>query len=282
MLTKPAAAVNPITGRIYVVWPDLVQWQVFVAVSDDEGLTFSSPVPIGMPGKSPKHCARVIVGKDSRVYCFWVQGNALWGSSSNNFGRSWEEPVLLAFLPTVWWLRDGVLAPPIPQLAVNPVSGNIHLVFHGRSEGTNVETFTMIVDPDLNVLLPPKPVLKNAQAGSERFMPTIAIAPDGTIGVAFYERGVEGQSLLLRVVFAVSTDMGREFYVAKVSSVPFPVPPAYDPLRRPSYLGDYIALAADAEFFYLAWSDARDMVRTPNYPGGRPDLNIYFMRYPKP
>ena len=48
------------------------------------------------------------------------------------------------------------------------------------------------------------------------------IAPDGTIGVAFYERGVEG---LLRVVFAISTDMGREFYVAKASSVPFPVPP---------------------------------------------------------
>jgi len=77
----PHMAVDPITGRIYVVWPNLVQWQVFVAVSDDEGLTFSSPVPIGTPGKSPKHCARVTVGKDSRVYCFWVQGNALWGSS---------------------------------------------------------------------------------------------------------------------------------------------------------------------------------------------------------
>lgn len=278
----PHMAVDPITGRIYVAWADLKLWRIFVTVSEDDGRSFSQPVEIDTQGLSPKHCVRLAVGRDSRVYVFWAERGAILASVSTDHGRSWSKPVFLTSpdsVRLVWQLpdHDCFLIPPIPNSAINPVSGNIHLVFHATSNAFQTDIFFMTIDPELNVVASPKALVNEASMGKERFMPALAVTPTGVIGVIFYE--LEDEQL--KLVLVTSTDGGRSF-VRKFASSSFGLPPSYDPLRRPCYLGDYIGLAADTEFFYLAWTDARNLVKTPQYPEGRPDLDVFFAKIPAP
>lgn len=276
----PHIAVDPLTGRIYVAWVDLMSWQLFVAVSEDGGRSFLQPIEVGTRGISSKHCARLAIGKDSRVYVFWIEGSAILGSISSDYGRSWSQPRALISQDSIylaWRLpgHDCVLIPPLPNPAVDPLSGCIHLVFHGLSNAFPLGVFHMAVDPDLNVVIFPKPLEHNSSMAKERFMPALAVTPNGVIGVAFYELE-EGQ---LRVVLVISANGGQDF-AKKFVSDPFVFPPSYDPLRRPCYIGDYIALTADSRAFYLAWAATYNLVKTPGYPNGRPDLDVFFIKVP--
>lgn len=278
----PHMVVNPADERVYVAWADLMLWQIFVAFSEDGGYTFASPVPIGTPGPLPKHCPRLAVGNNNQIYIFWIQGNAIWGSMSKDRGLSWDEPVLLTKADLVWYLRDGITVPPIPQPAVDPLSGNIYIAFPSASDALATDVFVMIVDSELNLISPPKPVIQNFSPGQERFMPATAISPNGVLGIAFYEREAFSGVVTLNVLVAFSTDQGESFWTQRISSAPFLSPPSYDPVRRPNYMGDYIALVADARFFYVAWADTRHWVKTPSYKEGRPDLDVYFLKLPVP
>lgn len=276
----PHMALDPLTGRIYVAWVDLMLRKLFVTVSEDEGRTFLQPIEVGVGSVSPKHCPRLAIGKDSRVYVFWVERGAILGSISSDYGRSWSKSKALTSqdsIRLVWRLpsRDCVLIPPIPNPAVDPLSGCIYLVFHGLSDTSLSDIFFMTVDSDLSVVTPPRPLEHSSSVTKERFMPALAVTPNGVIGVAFYELE-EGQ---LKVIFAISINEGQDF-AKKFVSNSFAFPPSYDPLRRPCYIGDYIALGADKGVFYLAWADATNFVKTPKYPDGRPDLDVFFAKIP--
>jgi len=43
-------------------------------------------------------------------------------------------------------------------------------------------------------------------------------------------------------------------------------------------MGDYNAITSDGSLLYLAWGANRDVVRTPLYPTGRNDPDVFFAR----
>lgn len=45
-------------------------------------------------------------------------------------------------------------------------------------------------------------------------------------------------------------------------------------------MGDYNQIAADEKFFYMAWGDNRNILKTENYPNGRPDPDVFFAQIP--
>ncbi len=52
--------------------------------------------------------------------------------------------------------------------------------------------------------------------------------------------------------------------------------PNFDNRIATCYMGEYIAVAADAESFYYIWGDNRNTVTSTNWPAGRPDPDVWF------
>ena len=86
--------------------------------------------------------------------------------------------------------------------------------------------------------------------------------------------------------YSFGADGGASFApLVRITDSSFPVPPitgqptatgSFDARRSACYMGEYIAMAADANHFYYAWGDNRNTVVSAAYPGGRPDPDVYF------
>jgi hypothetical protein len=91
---------------------------------------------------------------------------------------------------------------------------------------------------------------------------------------------------LIDVFRAFSRDGGQTVDpIARVTDESFPVPPInpnFDPRIAECYMGEYIAIAADALNFYYLWGDNRNTLVTANFPGGRPDPDVFFQSEPAP
>lgn len=82
---------------------------------------------------------------------------------------------------------------------------------------------------------------------------------------------------------------GKTFHWERVNSISSPIPPVagqptktgpFDIMFYSGYIGDSLGIDANDNFFYVAWVDFRNVVVTPDYPEGRPDMDIYFARVP--
>lgn len=124
---------------------------------------------------------------------------------------------------------------------------------------------------------------------TDQFEPFVAVGGFGAVAVAWYDRRNDPEeNLAIDVYTAVSRDGGRTFDpIQRLTDVSFPVPPItgqptgsgnFDPFRPACYMGEYIAIAADARTFFYAWGDNRHTVVSAAYPEGRPDPDVFFDR----
>jgi len=92
--------------------------------------------------------------------------------------------------------------------------------------------------------------------------PMLAVAPDGSIGVAWYERGADPEGACQQVWFAGSSDGGASFSEAVRVSTEASCPDRPENGRAGrswSAGGDYSSMVADADGrFQLVWADSRD------------------------
>lgn len=316
----PQVTVDPETGFVYVIWTELLRREILFSRSTDGGQTFSLPVALSN-GPAPKNMARLAPGPEGLLYGLWLEatptrslpsplelegcpveplGNRLYVSRSLDHGHSWSQaqPIATVFLscdpqsppqcrPGV---RGGIRTPPLPSPAVDPRTGALYIAFQSAvADGSdNADILFMALDPELNILIPPKRV-NDDPTYNDQFMPALAISPQGELGIMFYDRRLDPNNELIDVFFAYSTDGGITFVNERVTTVSFPIPPIvgqltqtghFDDLRRACYIGDYNSIVADSRSFYLVWGDSRRIVRTPRYSEGRPDLDIYFARIP--
>lgn len=176
----------------------------------------------------------------------------------------------------------------LPSSAVDPQTNVLYIAFQSAAaDGSdNADILFMALDPQLNILIPPKRV-NDDTTYNDQFMPALAISPQGEIGIMFYDRRLDPNNELIDVFFAYSTDGGITFVNERITTVSFPIPPIvgqltqtghFDDLRRACYLGDYNSITADTQFFYLVWGDGRNIIKTLRYPEGRSDLDVYFAR----
>ncbi|MCS7240582.1 MAG: hypothetical protein NZ651_04990 [Candidatus Bipolaricaulota bacterium] len=214
---------------------------------------------------------------------------------SSDEGQTWgiSPPLALINVPAkvseqyASFIYGGLEAPFIVNPAIDPHTGNIYFTFPGANEEGDMDVYVFGVNANLEVILPPTRVRK--EPGKERFLPNIAIAPNGVIGVAFYE--LDKTELQIDVWFGVSMDGGQTFDCQRLNAVPSPIPPVvmqltrsghFDPSMPPGYIGESIGIWADRTFFYMAWTDFRNRIVTHDYPQGRPDMDLYFVRVSVP
>jgi hypothetical protein len=125
---------------------------------------------------------------------------------------------------------------------------------------------------------------------TDQFEPFVAVGGSGTVSVAWYDRRNDPANNLIDVYTTFSRDGGATLEpIVRVTDTNFPVPPLtgqptqtgnFDPSASACYMGEYIAVAGDADSFYYAWGDNRDRVVSTTYPNGRPDPDVYFARRP--
>lgn len=311
--------------NFYVVWTDILQGKILLAgsklpsptvITDKPNAVFgrllvfhdnlycvwiSWPLPMSgliLPFGIPDRLAWL--GENLLAQFCQTHPASLWMSVSRDKGRSWDPPQYLAQVHLPWhitqfnatavasFVAGGLEVPLIPALGGDLKNSRIYVAFPSATNSGALDVFLMAVDANLNIVFPPLRVGSGGEGmETERFLPTIAVSPQGTLGLVFYE--LDLQASKIDVILAQSSDGGQTFHMERVNSAPLPVPPVagqltrsghFEPSLYSGYIGESIGIAADQSFFYIAWVDFRDFVVTPDYPKGRPDMDVYFGKLP--
>ncbi|MFN4218123.1 MAG: sialidase family protein [Candidatus Bipolaricaulia bacterium] len=299
-------------GNVYMAWTEFSPDgpQILFVRSTDGGKTFSAPIvlsdDISVQGATPA------VGPDGEVYIIWLALDSaertLKIRRSDDGGVTFGPTVTAAQLARTadpqasnacrrQALKGGIRTLELPSVAVDrsPTSffrGAIYIAYQSDPDGSGPDTSNIFLVSSLDQGKTfSQPVQVNDdQTHTDQFMPAVAVAADGTVGVFFYDRRLDPNNLKIDVYFARSRDGGRSFEPnIRVTDVSFDVPPTFgqrtnstnfDALRGICYMGDYNQMAADEQFFYLTWGDNRNILKTENYPNGRPDPDVFFAKIP--
>lgn len=299
-------------GNVYMAWTEFTPDgpQILFVRSIDGGKTFSQPIAlsdeISVQGATPA------VGPNGEVYVVWLSlesGRSLKLRRSDDGGVTFGPPVTAASLTRTadpqasstcrrQALRGGIRTLELPSVAVDrsPTSffrGALYIAYQSDPDGPGPDMSDVFLVSSLDggkTFSAPVRV-NDEQTQTDQFMPAVAVAADGTVGVFFYDRRLDPRdNLKIDVYFARSRNGGRSFEPSqRITDLSFDVPPTFgqptssnnfDALRGICYMGDYNQMAADERFFYLAWGDHRNILKTANYPNGRPDPDVFFAKVP--
>lgn len=285
---KGSLTADPVHGGVaYAVWARFVipsrgppvQSDAMLAKTTDGGRTWSSPRVILPRGPDAGSIASVIVpdSRRKRLYhlAFWQVGvvpsvrnpGRLVVQSSSDGGTHWSRPHTIGQAYTVALasreaftgnkIRTGFA---VPSFALDRRSGALYAVWQdARFSGRRYDqiVFARSRDGGRTWSRPQRISRSSVQA----FVPVIAVAPNGTVGVAFYETpaGRARHRVATRYVLVTSHNggttftgrtVGRPFDLAAaplMQSVPeLAVPPGL-------FLGDYMGIDAAANRFRLAF-----------------------------
>jgi hypothetical protein len=298
-------------GNVYMAWTEITPDgpQILFVRSTDGGKTFSAPIVLSdepsVQGATPA------VGPNGEVYVIWLtldSGRSLRLRRSDDGGITFGPAVTVAQLTRTFdpqatnncrrqALRGGIRTLELPSVAVDrsPTSffrGAIYIAYQSDPDGSGPDmSDVFLVSSFDGGKTFSDPVRVNDDATqTDQFMPAVAVAADGTVGVFFYDRRLDPNNLKIDVYFARSRNGGRSFEPnLRVTDVSFDVPPTFgqrtssqnfDAMRGICYMGDYNQMAADAQFFYLTWGDNRSILKTERYPNGRPDPDVFFAKIP--
>ncbi len=266
---------GPFDGSVYVSWTEFFATggnRILFSRSTDGGRSFSTPIQIspdgqGVQGSIPR------VGPKGEIYVAWEDFDtpAIRISKSTDgglsFGADGVDNVLVAPLNFVTSrslecgrrvLKGDLRMHEFPGLAINPRNGDVYVVFTSNPPGPDESDifFTRSTDGGQTFSEPIR--VNDDLTINDQFWPFIAVASDGTIGVAFYDRRNDPKNLDIDVYLAVSTDDGLSFQPNKrITEQTFPTQEFLARFRS-CYWGDYLYITADAEYFYIAWGDNRN------------------------
>jgi hypothetical protein len=109
----------------------------------------------------------------------------------------------------------------------------------------------------------------------------VEVGGAGVVSIAWYDRCNDpANNFNIDVYMTLSREGGATLDpIIRVTDTSFPVlliNPNFDRAISPCYMGEYIAVGADADNFYYAWGDNRNTLTTLEFPGGRPDPDVPF------
>jgi VCBS repeat-containing protein len=299
-------------GNIYVCWtrfdPGLANGsELRFSRSTDGGATYVNEQILAAAGTAPFGCS-VAVGSDGAVNVSWADRT---GATQNDirFRRSTDAGVTFsAAISAATGNRhpgiDTVVACGLnnnrPTLTGNirqlhqswlavdntggAFDGNLYLVWASDPVGTPDNADVLFSRSSDGGATWSAPVQLGIEAGpnfTDQFEPFVAVGGTGQVSVAWYDRRNDpANNNLIDVYKTFSQDGGATFdpivRVTDENFAPPPILPNFDPNIGQCYMGEYIAVAADASNFYYMWGDNRNTLVTTNFPGGRPDPDIFF------
>jgi hypothetical protein len=285
---KGSLTADPVhAGVAYAVWARFVvpgrgppvQSDAMLAKTADGGRTWSSPKVILPRGRDAGSISSVIVPDPgrSRLYhfAFWQVGVApslrrpgrLVVQSSSDGGAHWSVRRTIGQAYTVALgsreafsgrkIRTGFV---VPSFAVDRRSGALYAVWQdARFSGRRFDQIVLARSRDGGrTWSPPRRI---SRPSVQAFVPVIAVAPNGVLGVAFYETpaGRSRRHTATRYVLVTSRDAGGTFARRTIGRAfdlaAAPLMQAVPELAVPPglFLGDYMGIDAAANGFHLAF-----------------------------
>lgn len=273
---KPWVTVDNFAGTgqhtIYVCDTDLsFQWVEFYR-STDQGATFGPNGGTVIASAGAGICF-VAVGPDHSVYVFYLRNqgnNRLFVRRSTDLGVSFGAEHQVANLLTTSGngdlaLKGGFRSNSGPQVAVNPVSGDIVVAFNDDlTPGSSVDNGDVfyVRSTDEGVTWS-APVRVNEVAAGDQFFPTVALTPNGQgIMFAWYDRSEDPSNLWFHRrarTGTMSTTNGSITLRHSFQLSPnTPVVVGQDPVLAGNYMGAYDQIDAANGAFHAVWADNRE------------------------
>lgn len=250
---------GPTRGRIYMAWNDVAdmfvsdQYEVFLQWSDDHGKTFTAPrlVQTGTDGKLV--ATEPVVLSDGTLLVTWYQyfnplarkeneRMPMFVARSTDHGKTFgPAEKIFEFGPHVWRERvtefSRAFSLPIVTAdtsSVSPHRDRIYITWDDVRGGTSNIWFVRSTDRGRTWSRPIR-VNDNGPAPATgikdyRMTPVVAVSPNGTVGVAWYDRRHDPNRMCWDYLVAFSSDGGASFGPnQKVSSAPSCPPPGTPP-----------------------------------------------------
>jgi hypothetical protein len=270
---------SPFRGNIYVTCTRFVangQTTISLVRSTDGGQTWSQAVNLTTISAAEAlniqsvQGSFIAIGPNGEVYVSWYDSrvNGISIAKSTDGGLTFSTPVTALSgigFPFSYYVPGTFDVAAFPQVAVDLTSG--------PKRGALYLTANVLAHPaggpaNLDVMLSHSgdggatwdtPVrVNNDSTCTDQFQPMLAVAANGNVGVAFYDRRNDFNNVLTDVYLAISSDGGKTFPVQqKVTTeswLTLPTPIFF----RTGYHGDYNQIVASGGNFYLSWGDDRD------------------------
>jgi hypothetical protein len=172
------------------------------------------------------------------------------------------------------------------QAAVNPVRGDIYLVYPDKSGVTNdnADVYFTVLPNGASTWTAPVRVNNPGDATTndkDQWNPVIAVKPNGTqLFIGYYDRSADPSNTLIHAAGRVGTIDGNGNVTfgprIQVSSASFPVEGVGDETA------DYDTAGADDSAFYYTWSDNRNRMLNNALQALANEANVRFSKIPSP
>jgi len=145
------------------------------------------------------------------------------------------------------------LGAPRPGLARDPNLGRLYATWES-GVGRARDAFLATSDDDGRTWSFPRPVV--ARPGTQT-LPTVAVAADGRVDVAFYDRSGDRTDVNTQVALASSWDGGASFTTSIISQRRFDSRIGFGSFQGIPVLGTHLAVVAEEDRSVVFWSDTR-------------------------
>jgi hypothetical protein len=258
-------------GNVYVTFTHFgLTTNIEFVKSTTHASTWGKPISIA---SGSVQGSNVVVGTDHSIYVFWLNGSgssqSIMVKKSTNQGKSFGSAITVTSIKATGVNGDLGLTNSagtvfrtntFPQAAVNPVNGNIYVVYDdkGSAAGDKADAFfTESTNGGTSWTTPVK--LNDDTTTTDQWFPSIAVTPDGNhVGVFWYDRRNDPANNLIDrfgttgTVSGSTVTFGANFQVTTSSFAPVF---GTDPSVVSNYMGDYDQAAADNTNFYTSWGD---------------------------
>lgn len=269
---------GPHDGNVYVVWTRFTanDSQIMFARSTNGGASFSAPLALSPSGDVQG--AMPAVGPNGEIYVAYFDGAvpAIQLRRSLDGGLTFSNPVsggheVQTLLPLPETLKGDIRADSFPSIATDQASGAVYIAYPSGTGLDRANVFLTHSTDGAKTWSQPLRV-NDDTTGTDQWMPSVAVAAKGVVGVMFYDRRKDpAHDLSINVYLATSTDGGTTIRPnQRITTKSFPPAVNFDPGIATDYMGDYNQIVAAGNRFYMAWGDNRDKV------GARHDPNVYF------
>jgi hypothetical protein len=242
---------------------------IVISRSIDGGKSFSPPTQLSSFLPNFGIGAIPAVGPDGTVAVTWARMDnksqtvdAIEMAISHDGGLNYSRPAVTADVHGVPdHLANGTFRNlSLPSFAISPKNG-VMVVAWSDQGSANADILSSVSrDSGLTWSVPRRVNHDHLNNGKDHFQPELAIAPDGVVTCAWFDRRHDRNNRLINEEIAQSYDdgvtFGHNFRVTQTSWDPAIDAPVPD--RNDTFIGDYQALAVDNQTVHPLWNDTQN------------------------